>query len=107
MKTIHRYKINNAINEVEIPMGAETLSVGVCKEITNSSDGSTPKVKEVISIWFEVDDSAPKEKRTFLIFGTGANMDETANFDRKFIGTVRKANDYAFHVFEVNNNTNH
>lgn len=91
MKTIYRYTINKSINDIDIPNGAEIISVGVSKE----------NDKEEISIWAIVDSGASMTKRRFLVFGTGADMDETTNFNLKFIGTVKKANQYAFHVFEI------
>lgn len=93
MKTIYRYTINKPINDIEIPNGAEVISVGI------STDDETEK--EVISLWAIVDTTASKTKRKFLVFGTGANMDDTLNFNTNFLGTVRKSNMYAFHVFEV------
>ena len=44
-----------------------------------------------------------KIEKTFLVFGTGADMSSTVNFYCKFIGTVRRSNRWAFHIFEVNN----
>lgn len=94
MKTIYRYTINKSINDIDIPNGAEVISVGI------SIDDNA---KEVISLWAMVDTSASTTKRRFLVFGTGANMDDTTNFNINFLGTVRKSNMYAFHIFEVKN----
>lgn len=98
MLTIHRYVINDAINKIKIPSSSEILSVGVA---INEQTG-----KEEISVWVKCDDSDILTEKTFLVFGTGADMSSTVNFDCKFIGTVRRANRWAFHIFEVDNNTN-
>lgn len=92
MKTIYRYEINNSngINEVMMPNGAEVISVGV----------STETDKEVISVWAIVDTDETFVKRYFTVIGTGANLDEFGYMQSKFIGTVKKKNQYAFHVFE-------
>lgn len=94
MKTIFRYNLNSSINDVELPSGAEVISVGVSKnERTN---------KEIISMWVSVNTTTKTfDKRRFLVFGTGANMDDTSNFNMKYLGTVIKSNMYAFHIFEV------
>lgn len=95
MKTIYRYTINKPINDIDIPNGGEVISVGISKDEDTG--------KEVISLWVSIDTSSSLTKRRFLVFGTGANMDDTINFDMKFIGTVIKSNMYAFHIYEDKN----
>lgn len=99
MITILRYEIPKAVNDINLPVGYKVLNVGVA----NDSLGF-----EKISIWCEVEvkeDYTPfsTEKARFLVFGTGANMDEIVHFNPKYIGTVQKSNAYAFHVYKVDN----
>lgn len=100
MKTILRYEINQSINDIDLPLGYEVLTVGVAEDKNG---------REVISIWCGVDvmegnyQPMNTEKARFLVFGTGADMDSLTNFDFKYIGTVQKANKYAFHVIQVLN----
>lgn len=98
MNTILRYEIPNAINDIELPVGYNILKVGIAE-----SNGI-----EKISIWCQVDVHSNykpyfTEKVRFLVFGTGANMDEMVLFNYKYIGTVQKSNAYAFHVYQVTN----
>lgn len=93
MKTIHRFVLKNTINDVELPVGAEVISVGISRNPDTHN--------EEISIWASVDTDSQKETRKFLMVGTGANLDDTTNFNTKPLGTVIKSNMYAFHVFEV------
>lgn len=93
MKTIHRYELTEAINVISVPENAKVLSVGTSKNPQTK--------KEVISIWMAVEDTNRKHQRKFLVFGTGANLDDTINFQLDFIGTIKRADEYAFHVFET------
>lgn len=96
MKTIYRYEINNSsgFNEVEMPDSAKVLSVGLSDE-------------NVMSLWALVDtNDITTSKHTFIVAGTGADLDEALSFNHKFIGTVcSKKNGYAFHIFEINDKT--
>ena len=97
MLTVLRYEINKAINDVELPGGSKILSVGISKDNLGV---------EKISIWCEaeVDENYvpyTTEKARFLVYGTGANMDDSVNFCAKYIGTVQKSNMYAFHVYRM------
>lgn len=92
MKTVYRYEINQAINDVNLPVGAKVLSVGVAENVISCN---------VISLWALVDSDAGTETRRFLVFGTGADMSATETYNLDFIGTIQKSNAYAFHIFEV------
>lgn len=94
MITIYRYPINQAINELRMPNNAQILKVGLAVDDEND-------YKEKITLWVKVDTDQPIVNRKFLIFGTGADMDETATYDLKYIDTVQKSNHYAFHIFEL------
>ena len=101
MITILRYEIPNAINDIELPIGYEMLNVGIATDDIG---------RERISIWCKVDVQTNykpypggTEIAKFCIFGTGADMGTFCNFEHKYIGTVQKSNEYAFHVFQVFN----
>lgn len=129
METIYRYALKDGVNDIDMPAGAEILKyVGLVEEMVdlNPMDesqfegmdadrakimrnlGAGPSLsgiqkvkKDVISIWAKVETSSSLEKRRILVFGTGADMSDVANFRLEPIGTVQKSNKYAFHVFEV------
>lgn len=91
---VYRYPINNpeGISTIEIPEHAQFLNCGI---------GFNQDGKEEISVWFFVDPNQPVEKHTFLVVGTGVDV---SKFNiSKFVGTVQKSNQYAFHVFLLNN----
>lgn len=98
MKTILRYELMKEINDIELPREFKVLSVGT----TTDENG-----KEVISLWItcDVNDETKRPHNNkivrFCVFGTGANLDDLTNFDYRYIGTVQKRNEYAFHVFVV------
>lgn len=99
MITILRYEIPKAINDIELPVGYKVLNVGIATDTLGF---------EKISIWCQVEvnedyTAFATEKVRFLVFGTGANMDEIVHFNPKYIGTVQKSNAYAFHVYKVDN----
>lgn len=94
MKTIYRYEINEAINDVELPEGAKVLTVGV--------SNSNAIGHEIISLWAEIDTNQDYNViRRFVIFGTGANLDLIENNNPRYIGSFKKKNNYEFHVYEV------
>lgn len=97
--TVYRYEINDpsGVNHIEIQAGATPLNVGCYL----NEEG-----KEVISVWVACNSEDSKQVRTFIVAGTGANLDNLINFNYKYIGTVQKSNKYAFHVFEVDNDFN-
>lgn len=89
MKTI--WKFNVPIRDlalIEMPKGAQTLSVGV--------------QGQEICMWAIVDPNAEKEMRRFSVHGTGIPME--FGLPGKFIGTVQIvtiAGVYVGHVFEA------
>lgn len=71
--------------DVEMPFGAEVLSV--------AAQG------EDICLWAKVDPVAPKESRSFVGFGTGHEIPDTAHL--KFVGTAMlNLGSMVFHIFE-------
>lgn len=99
MITVLRYEIPKAINDIELPVGYKVLNVGIAMDALGT---------ERISIWCQVevnDDytALATENARFLVFGTGANMDDIVHFNPQYIGTVQKSDAYAFHVYKVDN----
>jgi len=84
-KTVWRYPLKPTVEQtISVPIGACLLTV--------ATKSDNPQ------LWFLVDPSQKKEKRTFFIVGTGTEFDET---QLRYIGTFLNDNDmYVFHVFE-------
>lgn len=74
-------RVTQAPQQIEVPTGAIIRHIG-------EQDGS-------ICIWMEVTQSAPKEKRKFLVMGTGWELPE----DRNYVGTVQMGS-FVWHVYE-------
>jgi hypothetical protein len=83
MKTVWKFPVTPGPFEVEMPKGAQVLSVQV--------QGGEP------FMWALVDDQAPKEKRSFNTVGTGHDSDEIQNW--RFVGTFQLG-PLVFHLFE-------
>lgn len=85
-KVIWKFPLETTdIQGIEMPMGADILSV----QVQNKS----------ICLWALCDPSAEKKKRYFLIFGTGNPVPDA---NQKFIGTVQMiSGELVFHVFEI------
>lgn len=56
----------------------------------------TPRGDEIVLLWFEVDLDAPRDIRTFRIFGTG---DPAIRDDYQYCGTTQQAR-WVWHVYE-------
>lgn len=93
MTTIWKYKLSaEKVVELEMPMGAEILSV---QSIVNIVD---PNPKELAYLWALVNPGNPMEKRRFIIVPTGVDLDDE---DRTYIGTFQmESGDVILHVFE-------
>lgn len=89
MLTVYKYPLKLQDHwSLEMPIGAKILSVD--------------NQREQITLWALVDASpeAPTEVRSFLIRGTGHNIDEGLNLE--FIGTVLVHDGgLVWHVFEL------
>ena len=99
MRTILRYELPDCLNRISIAAGAKVLSVGVSVNALG---------KEIPSIWAECDvhddvkyEPYGTEIRTFFIAGTGSNIDDISAYDKTYLGTMRLANQYAYHIYEV------
>jgi hypothetical protein len=89
MKTVHKFPLDTmGRQQVELPRGAEILTV--------QAQHNVP------TIWAIVDPEAPKQTRTFAIYGTGHRMAELEmGAERKYIGTFQQLDGaLVFHLFE-------
>jgi hypothetical protein len=92
MLRIFRYQLfpdKNGVCKVEMPINASIL------KLSNNE-------KREINLHCIVDDSYPCETRTFIILGTGAELEgELSTYIMNYIGSFEKKNLYMFHVFEI------
>ena len=86
MITVFKYRIGLCINQTELPVGAEILSLGF-------------QGKEFF-MWVKVDTEAATEIRRFYVFGTGAEIPQNTGTYYNFIGTGHMDIGLVFHVFE-------
>jgi len=83
---IWKYELElSSIQAIEMPVGAEILSVG-------NQEG-------ILAIWAMVDATGDKEQRYIEIIGTGDQVPTGMGVDHKFIGTVLMS-PFVWHVFE-------
>ena len=88
MTTIYKYQLNDEFNEIEMPSGAEILSVQTQNNIP--------------CIWAIVETDNPIEKRKLMIVGTGNEMNPCVLY--VFIGTFQLVKlGLVYHVFEIPN----
>jgi hypothetical protein len=92
MKTIWKFplEVANHHQDIYVPLGAELIEV---------HHQPNPHLGDDIVLWFVVDTEAKyDQRRTFRVYGTGWEMDETEVIDH--IGSVH-VREYVWHVFEV------
>ncbi len=90
MKTIWKFDVPiEGIFEIEMPINAKILHVGV--------QSGKPE------IWAQVDTAEKRDKRHFVMFGTGHEMDKVVeNLDLQYLGSFLIAEDtLVFHLFEA------
>ena len=85
-KQIWKYEINIGKTKRDIPSNATILSVGL--------QGNN------ICVWALVDTEARTSERTFYVYGTGWDIEESVEY-LSCIGTVQDNNGLVWHVFEV------
>jgi len=84
---IWKYEISPDRTEVDLPSGAEILSVQV--------------QRGVVCMWALVNTQNKTERRYFEIFGTGNKVPVDMGIFRKFIGTFQiDGENLVFHLFE-------
>lgn len=86
MITIFKYKIGPGTTELELPEGAEILSIA----FQNHN----------LFMWAKIDTEAKTEFRNFEVFGTGHEMTQDVGIDYEYISTAHTNNGLVFHVFE-------
>ena len=87
MKTIWKYTLDKGPNEFEMSVGSKILDIQMQHGI--------------ITLWALVNTEAQKIKRTFVLLGTGWDIEEFQNdTNLKYIKTVQKSL-YVWHIFEV------
>lgn len=86
-KTIYKYGLGMAQEEIEMPVGSTILHIG-------TQHGK-------ICMWVEVNPENPIVKRTIEIYGTGDLIRQDMGISKKYLGTV-KLNDETLilHVYE-------
>lgn len=85
MKTIWKYPINPRQNKIEMPIGAQILSI--------QTQRGNPQM------WALVDPNNRKETRIFQVYGTRWDIQD---FPGKYIGSFQVEEEtLIFHVFEV------
>ena len=86
-KQIWKFQINPNKVIVEMPIGAEILTI--------------QNQKENACIWALVNPENEKEKRHFEVFGTGHNIHYDMGFERKYINSFQmEGGNLVFHLFE-------
>lgn len=95
MKTIYRYELPTDKVVLEMPCNAKVIHID-----TSYSDKIGHKIP---SLWCEVDTEYPTEQRTFVVVGTGADIDFLEGYKHNYLGTALEKDKYAFHVYEVHN----
>lgn len=87
MQAVYKYVMDNEVAALDLPIGAQILHVAEQHDKT--------------CIWAKVDTEAEKEKRFFVVYGTGHRM---MDGEHKFIGTLLTAGGHlVWHVFELPN----
>lgn len=86
MITVFKYLLNPYETEVQLPAGADVLSVAF-----QGDD---------LCMWAKVDTSSPLEGRHFKVFPTGVEIPTDMGIDYDFIGTAHTYDGSVFHVFE-------
>jgi hypothetical protein len=85
---IWKYTLNGMVNDIQMPMDAEILTVQL-------QDGQMFNA----CIWAKVNPENELEKRQFVVIGTGHSFDDT---NHKYIGTYQEGF-FVWHVFEIVN----
>lgn len=95
MQKIYKYPFNRTIlPKIQMPVGAQILDV------------QTQHGEPVM--WALVDPEAPKEERSFQVYGTGWDIEKAKEGEqRKYIGTYQmQGGALVFHLFEIVRDSN-
>lgn len=85
MITVFKYTIDPRNPSIDLPVGAEILSVAF--------QGG------VLCMWAKIDTEARTKTRNFEAFGTGHEIPQTMGVDYVFVGTAH-IDGLVFHAFE-------
>lgn len=83
MRTVYKYELAIGLTRMNIPWGAEILSVG--------------EVEGALYLWAMVDTTHATAKRRIGFFATGVSLPEEPLFP---LGSVVDRRNYVWHVFE-------
>ena len=85
MKTIYKWTLTVGMTELQMPAGAKVL--------TAQMQGDQPQ------LWALVDPTQPKERRVFVIYGTGNSVPDNPG---EYVATFQMdGGALVWHVFEV------
>jgi hypothetical protein len=87
MNTIWKFPVLGHALAIEMPRGAEILTV----QMHNDSP----------VLWAKVDTTKPIELRYVDYYGTGHEIPDYHQTERKYIGTIQTSDGLVFHVFEL------
>lgn len=90
MIKVFKYKIDPYEPFIDLPVGAEVLSV----------DFQVIQHCAAMFLWALVDTNAEIEQRRFEYFPTGGEIPYQMGIDYVFVGTAHMDNGLVFHVFE-------
>lgn len=85
MQIIYKYKINPRIDTIDMPEGAEILTVAL--------------QNDDLYLWAKVDPTQEPRTRHFHVVGTGTPLPELSGVNYQYLGTVYPSV-FVFHVFE-------
>jgi hypothetical protein len=99
METIHKYRLEPSSSTCEetfdLPIDAKVL----CVKSTVVNNLSTAHIDEnQLFMWVQLDAEKPKVKRTFVVYGTGWEIEHPENI--KYVGTCFTENEYVWHIYE-------
>lgn len=84
-RVVWKYTLMGMVNAVEMPAGAELLTVG--------------KQGEMPQLWALVDPNAPRVKRMVAVYGTGIEIDLVQTGPLKYVTTFF-TEPFVWHVFD-------
>lgn len=85
MKSIYKYELNPNFGLIELPRGAQILSV----QCQQKRDSWSDKVEHVPYVWALVDPKIKKIERKIRWIGTGWDLQDNELTDFDFVSTVQ------------------
>lgn len=90
MKTIHKFPLNEFSTEIDLPYLSEVLDA--------QFQEAGPAGGQTLQLWVLLDTEVPTERRTFIVTGTGHELEPNAIYTH--VSTVQ-AGPMVWHVLEV------